>query len=310
MTYSVGGSIQSVDFNNIIITNTPSVNEIWGVGFSDTGYGQTEIPTVSTGSIVTANPWQAVINSITASALHQGTAITPMTIPVSGNLIAFYAALQGNLLTINNNRLNLATAGTDITSSATRTLPWGYGQGRPVVQSTATVTFASANQARYFFNAGGTVRLTYSRTGGTLNPQDLAWTQLLTDVGTLGLPGGSLPATVAGASYQGLTKFGGGGEAPSPYERRGFYDLADSPTIVFRQSVAGGDVYTNDHLSVFMGEDGTGVLTIISTFTDTVPAINATIDGSLTVNVTVRPPATTYITNTWGTPVINVSAPA
>jgi hypothetical protein len=310
MTYSVGGSIQSVDFNNLVATNTPSINQIWGPGFSDTGYGQTAIPTVTTGSIVTANPWQSAVSTIANIALHQGTTITPLAVPTSGDLIAFYAAIQSNITTINNNRLNLAASGTDITSSATRTASWGEGQGLPVIQSTATVTFASLNQARYFFNAGGTVRLNYSRTAGTGNPQDLAWTQLLTDVGTLGLPGGSTAATVAGAAYQGLTKFGGGGEAPSPYERRGFYDLADSPSLVFRQTVAGGSVYTNDNLQVLMGENGTGILTINSIFTDTIPAENATITGNLTVTVTVRPPATTYVTNTWGTPVISVSAPA
>jgi hypothetical protein len=310
MTYSVGGSIQSVDFNNLVATNNPSINQIWGPGFSDTGYGQTAIPTVTTGSIVTSNPWQSAVSTIANIALHQGTTITPLTIPTSGSLIAFYAAIQNNITTINNSRLNLAASGTDITSSATRTASWGQGQGLPLIQSTATVTFASAAQARYFFNAGGTVRLSYSRTGGTGNPQDLAWTQLLTDVGTLGLPAVNTAQTIAGAAYQGLTKFGGGGEAPSPYVRNGFYGLGSTPGLVFRQTVAGADVYTSDHIEISIGGNGTAVVTILSKFVDTVPAENATITGNLTVNVTVRPPATTYITNTWGTPVINVSAPA
>ena len=310
MTYSVGGSIQSVDFNNLVATNNPSINQIWGPGSSDTGYGQTAIPTVTTGSIVTANPWQSAVSTIANIALHQGTTITPLAVPTSGSLIAFYAAIQNNITTINNSRLNLAASGTDITSSATRTASWGQGQGLPLIQSTATVTFASAAQARYFFNAGGTVRLSYSRTGGTGNPQDLAWTQLLTDVGTLGLPAVNTAQTIAGAAYQGLTKFGGGGEAPSPYVRNGFYGIGSTPGLVFRQSVAGSDVYTSDHIEISIGGNGTAVVTILSKFVDTVPAENATITGNLTVNVTVRPPATTYITNTWGTPVINVSAPA
>jgi hypothetical protein len=310
MTYSVGGLIQSLDFNNLVAINTPNINGVWASGVADSGYGQPAIATVTTGSIVTTNPWTSALAALNNAALHQGTAVPTLVLPVTGNIIAFYTALQSNLLTVSNNRFNLATAGTDVTTTATRTTAWGNGQGLPTVTSTTTITFPSVDAARYYFNSGGTVRMSFSRTGGTGTPQDLAWTQLLQDVGTVGLPASNTAATVAGAAYQGLTKFGGGGEAPNIYNRFGFYQMPTTPSVMFRQTVEGTSVYTEDNIRIDIGQTG-AVLTIICRFTDTDPVgENAVIDGSLAVNITLRPPSTTYIANTWGTPTVSVSAPA
>jgi hypothetical protein len=58
------------------------------------------------------------------------------------------------------------------------------------------VTFATANDARYFFNSGGKIRFTSSRTGGTTSPQNTQWTNLLnTTAGTINF-GAQTPATV------------------------------------------------------------------------------------------------------------------
>jgi hypothetical protein len=63
-------------------------------------------------------------------------------------------------------------------------------------QCTMTVTFASANTARYFFNSGSKIRFTSSRTGGTVSPQNNAWTNLLsTTIGTVNF-GANAPSSV------------------------------------------------------------------------------------------------------------------
>jgi hypothetical protein len=47
-----------------------------------------------------------------------------------------------------------------------------------------TIDFANANDARYFFNSGGEIRITSSRTGGRSDAQNNDWSSLLTTAGT------------------------------------------------------------------------------------------------------------------------------
>ena len=172
MTYALGGLIQATDLNGFVSTGSPNFNNIWSTGSSDAGYGQTAVSTVTAGTTVSFNPWNTLITNMASAAAHQGTSITAITAPVSGNTVAYLSALSTNLTSINNGRLNAAAVGTDITTSATRTTDWGTAVSIPVVTSTVTITFSSATTARYFFNAGGTLRISCSRTLGTAKPQD------------------------------------------------------------------------------------------------------------------------------------------
>ena len=56
------------------------------------------------------------------------------------------------------------------------------------------IEFASANDARYFFNSGSTIRITSSRATATVNAQNTAWTSLLSSAGTRSF-GGNTPGT-------------------------------------------------------------------------------------------------------------------
>lgn len=232
--------------------------------------------------------------------------MTALPVPASTDEITYLADLSTDLSLVTTNRLNCSASGTDITTTGTRTADWGTNASIPTVSSTVTVTFASAAQARYFFNCGGTIRLSCSRSGGTSTPVNTAWTDLCTNLGTLGLPAVSTAQTIASASYTGLTRFGGGGYAPDIYTRTGFYGLTSTPEILFRQFTSGS--YSSDNITVSYSATET-VVTITVLFTDdSSDATNVT--GNLSVTATARPSETTYIANTWGTPVVAVSAPA
>ena len=308
MTYAAGSLVEATDLNGFVSTNTPNFNNIWSTGSTDSGYGQTALSTVVAGTTVAFNPWAALITGISNAASHQGTTITAITPVVAGDKIAFLSALSTNLASVNTGRRNAAAVGTDITTSGTRTANWGTAVSIPTVTSTITVTFASANAARYFFNAGGAIRISCSRSGGAGNPQDLAWTQLLTDIGTLGLPASNSAQTIAGSSYSGFTKFGGLG-SPTVYVRNGFYNLTGTPTTYFRQFSTTG-VYTGDNIAMNLSASAT-VVTISVVFTDVLSGIATdTVTGNLTVTATARPPSTAQLTNSWGTPTVAVTAPA
>jgi hypothetical protein len=305
MTYAQGGLIEATDLNGFVSTGSPNFNNIWATGSGDAGYGQTAVSTVTAGTVVSFNPWNTLITNMASAAAHQGTTITAITPPVTGNLVAYLSALSTNLASINTNRLNAAAVGTDITTTGTRTASWGNNLSIPTVTSTITVTFASAAQARYFFNTGGAVLVSCSRTLGVGSPEDLSWTDLCNAVGSLGLPAVSTSQTIAAASYTGLTKFSGSG-TPSTYTRSGYYNLTGTPAILFKQySIA--TAYTSDYIQLSYSTTAT-VLTITVQFTDS--HTSSPVTGSLSVTAIARPSETTNITNSWGTPVVAVSAPA
>jgi hypothetical protein len=308
MTYSAGGLIQAADFNAILNSNTPNFNGIWSAGSGSSGYGQTAIGSVVATAPVAASSWNSLITNMAATATHQGSTITALTPPVAGDDIAYLAAIATNMTTLNTSRLNCAAVGTDITNSATRVAPWGSGQGIPTLTSIINVTFSNDAAARYFFNAGGSILLSASNSGGA-GGEDIAWNNLCTDIGTIGLPAVNTAQTLAAASYQGLTKFGGGGSAPTIYVRNGFYNLPTLTATWFRQ-YSNYSVYTNDYIEIGYSYTGTGSVRMRMTFVDTSTFFANTVNGSLQVTATARQPESTNISNSWGTPTVTVTAPA
>lgn len=308
MTYNTGGIIDDADYNAIINSNSPNFNQIWSTSSGSSGYGQTAQGTVSQGQKVFASNWNSLLTRMSSLASHQGSSITALTPPVGGNRINYLAAIATNMSTLFNNRLNCSATGGDIVGSGTRFAPWGSGQGIPIVTATGAVTFSSYDAARYFFNAGGTILVNCSLSGSAGTPENLAWVNLCSDMGTIGLPAVSSFQNIAGTGYSGITKFGGGGNAPTVYNRQGFYDLPGTPQIWYRQ-YSNYSVYTNDYLEVFYQLSGSAVYVYVR-FVDSASFFANTITGSLTVNLIARQPSTSNIGNSWGSPSVSVAAAA
>ena len=310
MTYAQGGLVQASDYNGFATTGTPNLNQFWSTGSGSSGYGQPGLPTVAAGSsaLITSSQWVQLFGGINKSALHQGTAITQLPIPGASGLITYVSTLQSALNATFAGRLNAAAVGTDITSTGTRTANWGGSVGLSTVASTITVTFSSASAARYFFNAGGTVSFTCSRTGGTGSANDVRWSTLCSNLGTLGLPAVNTAQTIASSAYQGLTKFGGGGFV-TVYNRQGYYNLTTSPAILYTQYLDSSAYYT-DRIVAKYSTTGS-VVTIRVEFIDTSASVYTdTVTGNLSVTGIARPPSSVHLSNTWGTPIVSVTAPA
>jgi hypothetical protein len=313
MTYAQGGLIEASDYNGFATTGSPNLNQFWSTGSGSSGYGQPGLPTVAAGAsaLITAAQWDQLFGGINRSALHQGTAVAQLPLPSTYGLITYVSTLQAALNATFAGRLNAAAVGTDIISTGTRTANWGSAVGLATVVSTITVTFASANAARYFFNAGGAVRLTCSRTGGTGSASDLRWSTMCSDLGTLGLPAVNTAQSIAGPAYQGLTKFGGGGLV-TVYNRQGYYNLTATPTILYTQYLSSPYASETDNIVVKYSTTG-AVVTVRVEFINSSSggyAYPETVTGNLSVVGIVRPPSSANIANTWGTPIVSVSAPA
>lgn len=306
MSYAQNGLIEATDFNALVggnpVTSSGKLNTVWATGGTNTGYGQTAEANVAVGDTVAATSWANLINKTSNAASHQGSSITSISAPVSGGTVTYLSAIPTNLTTIYTGRLNAATQGATTSNTATYGSTWAAG-----LTFTHTVTFASGDAARYFFNAGGQLKVTCSHPTGT--GINLLFNNLASNVGTVTMSSPTSGAvTIAGTSYNGITKVGGGGNAPTVSTNSGYYAMTTSNTTVFTQTASTGPSgYLSTYISVIAKSNGTqgsngdaGSTITIYTIWDEVPDGMTVATGSATT-VTVAAPETTYLANTWGT---------
>lgn len=178
-----GDIISATDYNTI----QTKINSVVGTGSGSFGYGQTvNSSQVAAGNTVTKTQWDALRYDVVNALLHQtGVGPTIATVNV-GDVIRYGAAnpnFQYNTLadTATSNRFNIGSGRffTQVLQTTSRTASW-----TSAVSTTATVTFNTAEQARFFFNSGGKVRFTSSRSGGSSSSQNNSWSNVLTTAGT------------------------------------------------------------------------------------------------------------------------------
>jgi hypothetical protein len=331
MTYVAQGLIQATDYNGFANnTVNANVNNVWGPGTGDSGYGQsTTLATVVATADVAAPSWSNLNNRITSLANQQNTTITTRTNPVAGDTITILNNLNTDLTNLNTNRGNAAASGTTSNSwsgTTSQTDSTGTGIDAWNLTWTHTVTFADANSARYFWNAGGLVRIDMNKTS-TGTGGDVFWNSFIPLVGTLYISGrvNSTLQTIAGVTYNGTTRIGGTGGTETINGSIGWYSLSagSAATQVFKLNSASSP-YTDDYLSVSIAKDSTSTVLTITTVWHSAASTNSTqISGGTatispfssygsapTVLCRYVPPSTTYLTNTWGTPVVSASVAA
>lgn len=329
MTYSVGGLIQATDYNGFVSTTSgANVNGIWATGSSDSGYGETALGTVSASGTVTATQWASLVNTISSMASHQGTTITSRTAPVTGDIITIFSNLNTDLTTLTTNRGNAAASGTQygtFSGTTSKTTSTGSGSTAWTITFTHTITFASANAARYFFNAGGLIKWQTGKTS-TGTEADTEWNDLAgTLVGAIFITGGTGTQTIAGTPYTGTTKIGGTGTPNTLLTTTGWYDLTTSDTLIYRQ-YADTAPYTGQYIAINAKTAGSGTQLVLTTTwvdpggsgagsTDVITGGTATSSPATSITgtapttlVTYIPPSSTYLTSAaWGTPTIAAS---
>ena len=210
MSYAQNGLIEATDFNNLVgaavETGANKLNTTWSTGGTTAGYGQTAVSQVSGGdTVVATGQWNALVTNTASAAAHSGSSITSVTAPTTGTTVTYLSAIPTNLTTIYTNRRNAASQGSTIADTATRSSSWQNG-----LTFTHTVTFASGDAARWFFNSGGQIKMTASHpTGSGIN---LLFSDLASDTGTVTMSApNSGTVTISSSAYSGITKVGGGG---------------------------------------------------------------------------------------------------
>jgi hypothetical protein len=326
MTYSSGGLIQATDYNTFAGNTTAGLNRVWSTGSGDAGWGQTSIATVAASGVVTATNWATLVNSLSTTGAQSTTTITSRTAPVTGNIVAILANVATDITSVTTNRANATSSGTEVgyaSGTTSKTTATGSGQAAWTITFTHTVTFPSADQARYFFNAGGRIRLQYGKTstGTDIDPD---WNTFAGQPGSIYITGIAGAKTIAAVSYTGTTRIGGaGGTQTTLSTATGWYALTGTPATIFQLNNAASP-YTGEFIRTNASASAT-VLTLTTVWNQpavaaagttanitggTAPALGATtITGTApTTLCTFFPPSTAQgLSNTWGTPSIAAS---
>ena len=217
MAYSAGDTILDDEYNNFVnASSTPfGINFIGGKGTGNVGLGQTEIATVGAGDTVTAAQWNSLFTFMDNVANHTNDSITSTTARTAGDEIAVVSALAADLLSLENEvkggSVN-ATAVSEGSEDASRVASAVFDTSHIVEE---TYTFVGGDEARFFFNAGGTLRvkITNNKTGTT--GKDTSVDALITALGNF-----DLRATTNTRS--------GSGETLGGDQNLGYYDLTTS----------------------------------------------------------------------------------
>jgi hypothetical protein len=223
-----------------------------------------------------------------------------------------------------NNRGNASASGTQFgtfSGTTSKTTATGSGNAAWTITFTHTITFPSADQTRYFFNAGGIIQIKYGKSS-TGTDHDPDWNTFAGQCGTINITGGA--QTIAGQAYTGTTRLSGsGGTQTTLATATGWYALTGSPTTIFQLNNVTAP-YQPEFIRTTATATSSTVLTLVTTWVDDGTGVvgatsnisggTATASPSTTITgtapttlVTYIPPSTTYLTNTWGTPSIAAS---
>ena len=238
MAYQAGDTILDDEYQTFV-ANTSSPfgwNHIAGTGSGNLGLGQTHLVEVTPGSTtVAASQWNALMTGITNIANHTNDSITTRTAVATGDTITIKAAIAADLATLATSvqggcvNATAVSAGSELQSSTSSTR---YNGSHTVEHS---VTFASGDNLRFFFNAGGKIRVNLTRNGNggsAKTSKDDSVDELITSMGNFDI----------GAQVS--TRSGSGETLSTDGFANGVDDLGTSYTTIFLLTQSSG-TYTS-----------------------------------------------------------------
>lgn len=265
--------ISRSDFNNI----RSQIDLLLGNGVASRGYGQplgsVALPPPPTPITIQDEQWDSLYYDLLNILIHQ-TGVTPALPNVgSGEVVRLGAsyplsAYTAALTNADLNRFKVALNQSVITSKGSVSYSSAWTS---LAQATITVNFASADQARWFFNSGGKIRITSSRTGGSSTGQNNSWSNLLSGAGVIEFGAESPNLNFYGltSSFQTLTVLAGSGY---------YLYSANTYRIEARCNVAENSSGTATQINIRV--------TYSDSYVDLKPSLpNDQVDGTLTLSV-------------------------
>jgi len=312
MAYASGGVISATDYNNLAwggtqgtyTAVTKNIAYVMGVGSGAVGYGQTitAINTVAGAETVTATQWSGLLTLLNGALGHQSGAGALLSGNyTAGQTITYFANVNTAVTTINTNAAlynaqGATTTGAnfDVTVSSTTGLS-SYTVDR-------TVTFASANQARYFFNAGGQLNLRLSTVNSADSGAENSFARLVTGLGGVGFKNTSNTGRTGSGITLNTNNTALGYRTNVLNTPATIVQVTDT-TASYTASTGYLQVYTSSS-DTTNGSNGLNVV-FRTVFTVADKTWDDTLSLTYRMAVDIVFPESTYLTNAWGTPTIS-----
>ena len=285
MAYVAGDKILDDEYN-VFVNNSSSpygYNHFAGTGSGVYGLGQTHIATVqggnNSGTTITASQWNTLFTGIDNIANHTNDTMTARTQVSAGDTIAIKAAVEADLATLAASVAGGCTGATAIDSGTAAGTSTNSGTWNSTSTIERSVTWASADAMRHFFNAGGEIRIDPSCITGIDGSKDDVFNELTTSgTGNLDLKAHS------------TTRSGSGETLTTNGLANGFHDLGTSYTVLLKLTSDNGG-YTSNTVEYSAKLDAAvgsaRVLTIKMVSTD--PADDATYTSPNTSGIPANP---------------------
>lgn len=261
-------------------------NVLAGVGTSGQfGYGQDPIkssPVASTNTVNAAHMQNLKLDLIDAY-VHQTGSTPGLTTVITSEDITneVYAEYENIVNLVYNNKNDIfesTQASVEAKLTSQRTTSWGGGSQPQTVSHEFTVTFSDSNQRRYFFNAGGEVRIAASLTSGS-GAKYTEWNSMLSAMGTL--------------KFNYDTTTGNSGTAP---DNIGNFELTTNYQIIWIKS--GSGIYSENDVTVYAKVDSTTSRKMYFKveFNDSASGnVDEPVTGTLTSSITQLRPTGLYV---------------
>ncbi len=229
MAYSAGDTILDDEYNKFVNNGSSpfGINFIGGTGTGNVGLGQTELGTVGAGDTVTAAQWNSLFTFMDNVANHTNDTLSSTAARTAGDPIAVVSALEADLLSLENEVKGGSTSATAVSEGSedsSRVASAVFDTSHIVEEK---FTFLGGDEARFFFNAGGTLRvkITNGATGST--GKDTSVGNVITALGNF-----DLRATTNTRS--------GSGETLGGTQTLGYFDLTTSYQTLMTVTESGG----------------------------------------------------------------------
>ena len=236
MGYVAGETILDDEYNNFLSGSSAGaygINHIFGSGNAGYGLGQTELVGTSAGTTITAAKWNSLFSAMDDVANHTNDTLTSTAVRSAGDTIAVISALQNDLNTLAASVVGGCTSASAISegSEDVSTVASAVFDTSHICET--TYTFAGGDEARWFFNAGGTCRIKLTNNASNSTSKDTAVSALAVSMGNF-----DLKSTVSSRS-------GSGNTATTSATSTGYYDLGTSYTTLLNLEEDAG-TYTNN----------------------------------------------------------------
>jgi hypothetical protein len=234
MAAGIGQKIEAGDYNAI----QNKVAGILGTGSGQSGYGQT----VTSGQVIAGNKiflseWLNLRSDLRLARQHQTGVDESANLTIPATTLVITEALRSQYATyaqtIETNKFAIGAGqfSTETVLSYNKSGAWNGTISNVVTITGSTSGGGSVANMRYFFNAGGSFRISASRAGGSAGSKDDTWTTMLSQSGTVNL------------NYTTTTYDGSNGTVYNI----GYYSLTTSDQLIFSKPAPAGNYAENDY---------------------------------------------------------------